>query len=552
MSNDRFRRRIVAAILMLSSAGCARTNSPQNDSQTHWLRECSSDRDCGSLSCICGVCSRLCDDDSSCATAGKTAFCGQASQLKSASTCRPKSKPPALCLIGCGKDAECAQANGSLACDDGVCLPREAPAPAALDAGADSGQTAQGTPDSSLTDSSTTSMDAGSSTDAALPDASLMDSSTTSMDSSIPRIDAGTMTDAASASDASLADGSTTMIDAGLQLPLSLDCDAANANHWPIGATHVASIDTLARFASRDGLLIGTNKFPEEFWRVTRPSETVEKLNLNVGGGVAFPALVFDGPELFIGANYTSNETVAKLNLSDLSVLNLAIRSGGYVGQLIVDGANVYWTSTDAAGSGSIFRSDRNPGITDTLWQGPVQGFQLMGAVLYFTAYENYHSQLYRIPKDLSAAAQPLGLPVVGLNDLISDGTRLYAGLSGTTDQLGNRVGEHEVAQVNLTDGSLTPFFQVTNGPRPLIVDSAYLYWLTNYQAQAPGSLWAGMSNGAGTPVEIARGGQLSQLVQDATSVYIALDCNSTNHIIAVEKQLIASVVDITESDAGF
>jgi hypothetical protein len=329
-----------------------------------------------------------------------------------------------------------------------------------------------------------------------------------------------------------------------------------------MGTTHIATIDSLQSFAARDGLLIGTNKFPAEWWRVTRPSDSVETLSLPPEFDTA-SALVFDGSDLFVGGDL-GGMLVWKLNLMDLSKQNLAVvnMQHGHVNQVLVDGANIYWGYTYGAdGTGALYRSDRNPGTTDTLWSGGsgsggAATLQAVGGFLYFAnssvrplATANGQTQLYRMPKDDKAALQTFGAVSQGLSDLVTDGTRLYAGLSGFTDQLGNPAGEHVVVQVSLDDGTLTPIFQAPKGPHPLIVDSAHLYWLTSYY-EAPSSLWAGMSNGRGTPVEIIRGGELSQLVQDATTVYVALDCASandmsaTNHIIAVDKQLIAALVD--------
>lgn len=45
------------------------------DSNTHWLQECEADDDCGGLSCICGVCTRACDETANCAAFGAKSAC---------------------------------------------------------------------------------------------------------------------------------------------------------------------------------------------------------------------------------------------------------------------------------------------------------------------------------------------------------------------------------------------------------------------------------------------------------------------------------------------
>jgi hypothetical protein len=64
----------LVALAILSSCGASSTsgsNSGGNPgSETHWLAECSSDSECGNLSCYCGLCTRACDDAAQCVNPG--------------------------------------------------------------------------------------------------------------------------------------------------------------------------------------------------------------------------------------------------------------------------------------------------------------------------------------------------------------------------------------------------------------------------------------------------------------------------------------------------
>lgn len=71
----RVARRIAGAMLTAVVAACgAETQGP--DSNTNWLSRCVTDAHCGEgLSCICNVCTVVCDDDDTCAPAGSSAAC---------------------------------------------------------------------------------------------------------------------------------------------------------------------------------------------------------------------------------------------------------------------------------------------------------------------------------------------------------------------------------------------------------------------------------------------------------------------------------------------
>jgi O-glycosyl hydrolase len=96
---------------------------PRGDSQTNWLRTCESDRDCGELSCLCGVCSAPCATDSEC-TSTPGAACLPARHSGVIAVCAGQQPPVGgLCLPGCSDQACGANAT----CVAGACQPLSAP-----------------------------------------------------------------------------------------------------------------------------------------------------------------------------------------------------------------------------------------------------------------------------------------------------------------------------------------------------------------------------------------------------------------------------------------
>lgn len=62
------------ALSLVTSCGGS-SESTGTDSNTHWLKDCDADSDCGALSCVCGVCTKSCDDGSDCQPFGGDAAC---------------------------------------------------------------------------------------------------------------------------------------------------------------------------------------------------------------------------------------------------------------------------------------------------------------------------------------------------------------------------------------------------------------------------------------------------------------------------------------------
>ncbi|HEY6724875.1 MAG TPA: hypothetical protein VI197_12645, partial [Polyangiaceae bacterium] len=80
-----------------------------SDSQTHWLKSCDSNADCGSLVCTCERCQKECASDLSCGEVSPYARCAEATSEAILSMCG-EAPPTSLCVPGerttAGPDAE--------------------------------------------------------------------------------------------------------------------------------------------------------------------------------------------------------------------------------------------------------------------------------------------------------------------------------------------------------------------------------------------------------------------------------------------------------------
>ncbi len=92
--------------LLMTVAGCqSETRDPGTDSNTNWLKECETQAECGeSYSCVCGVCTFRCSDDSSCEKTPQASLCRDSDEAalecggKTTSLCLPE------CYPDCGAD----------------------------------------------------------------------------------------------------------------------------------------------------------------------------------------------------------------------------------------------------------------------------------------------------------------------------------------------------------------------------------------------------------------------------------------------------------------
>ncbi|MDD9946512.1 MAG: hypothetical protein OXU20_36035 [Myxococcales bacterium] len=116
--------------VLLSAAGlwaCEGRRQPSTiDSESHWLRACEEDRECGQFGCHCGLCSVVCDGDSTCDLGvGIPAMC-QAPAIRDA-TCADMSASTPICIPDCSTGA-CDPTTLPQATGQG--LPSVAPVPA--------------------------------------------------------------------------------------------------------------------------------------------------------------------------------------------------------------------------------------------------------------------------------------------------------------------------------------------------------------------------------------------------------------------------------------
>jgi O-glycosyl hydrolase len=112
-------------LLALCCFGCEPpAPGPRSDSQTNWLRTCESARDCGELSCLCGVCTEPCTTDAECSrTPG--ASCLPAEHSGAIAVCGGQQPSVGgLCLPGCDDERAC---GSNATCVAGACQPLGAP-----------------------------------------------------------------------------------------------------------------------------------------------------------------------------------------------------------------------------------------------------------------------------------------------------------------------------------------------------------------------------------------------------------------------------------------
>src|SRR5690349_10384549 len=98
-----------AALLAFS---CQREPVEPTGGETHFLRRCVPDsNDCGSqLLCLCGVCTRACDEPTA---------CGDLPNAQCAVSCPQTQK--AHCDVGCTRDSDCSALSGDHHCEQGSC-----------------------------------------------------------------------------------------------------------------------------------------------------------------------------------------------------------------------------------------------------------------------------------------------------------------------------------------------------------------------------------------------------------------------------------------------
>jgi hypothetical protein len=110
-----------AAVLCALSCAESPRQSPDNGSETNFLQRCDADVTCGrGLSCLCGTCTKTCDETSACEMLGSAAACAPVASRPADPSC-PASAVRAFCDVACVDDAECAGLGNAYRCDRGFC-----------------------------------------------------------------------------------------------------------------------------------------------------------------------------------------------------------------------------------------------------------------------------------------------------------------------------------------------------------------------------------------------------------------------------------------------
>lgn len=115
----------LAALLggfLVAAAGCESASDDVTGGETHFLRRCvPSEGACGSLSCICGVCTVPCESQPSCAS-----FPAAQCALSNSGSCAAEAEM--VCRVACARDSDCAVLSSEHLCVEGSCIEGSLPA----------------------------------------------------------------------------------------------------------------------------------------------------------------------------------------------------------------------------------------------------------------------------------------------------------------------------------------------------------------------------------------------------------------------------------------
>lgn len=119
----RWKSWILASVLGLLAlgAGCESASDDVTGGETHFLRRCDPAADsCGSLSCVCGVCTVPCSEHSTCQ--GFPA--AQCAVTRGASCDKGEAM---VCRVACAIDEDCLVVSSEHRCEEGSCVAGDAP-----------------------------------------------------------------------------------------------------------------------------------------------------------------------------------------------------------------------------------------------------------------------------------------------------------------------------------------------------------------------------------------------------------------------------------------
>jgi hypothetical protein len=109
---------LFALCLLFAVLSCdGRQSGTETGSETHFLRDCA--LGCGALDCLCGVCTRSCESDSSCTTLSELATCVAPAERGEKSCSGMESSP--ICDVPCAADDECTSLGAEFSCTNGHC-----------------------------------------------------------------------------------------------------------------------------------------------------------------------------------------------------------------------------------------------------------------------------------------------------------------------------------------------------------------------------------------------------------------------------------------------
>lgn len=110
---------LAAAASLVAAFGCRERAEPIAGSETHFLSACNESCADG-VECVCGACTRTCDDDSSCRSLSASATCVSLVPRVAEGRCESDA-PPAMCDVGCLQASDCAKLGARYRCDAGYC-----------------------------------------------------------------------------------------------------------------------------------------------------------------------------------------------------------------------------------------------------------------------------------------------------------------------------------------------------------------------------------------------------------------------------------------------
>ena len=112
-------RAVVFALTLLAAFACEDGQTrPKDGSETHFLSRC--DDDCGAgLTCVCGVCTTICEETAACAAHGPAAVCSASSSRADGLSCAAQT--PSFCDVDCRADVDCGALGSRYVCDGGYC-----------------------------------------------------------------------------------------------------------------------------------------------------------------------------------------------------------------------------------------------------------------------------------------------------------------------------------------------------------------------------------------------------------------------------------------------